>query len=227
MSGRRLLVALGLWVPLALATVGPLFLVARIGGAGRRMPAEAAALAAIGLYVTLLVAMSIAFGGPSRLARAAGCRRPPWPQLLLMPGAWVLTLVVGGLLTLALRPLLGPAPDTAQVLVKLSASPLYLTALAFMLVILAPVTEEILFRGLFYGWMRTRRLTPWLAAPLSAAVFGLAHLLPGALPALFCFGLGAAVVYELTGSTINTMVMHGFQNATALAVALAAAGAHL
>ena len=64
--------------------------------------------------------------------------------------------------------------------------------------------------------------TPWLplaaAAAISAAIFAGAHLIPPLFPYLFVFGLVAAVLYERTGSTLNTFLMHATQNTLAVAV---------
>ena len=86
--------------------------------------------------------------------------------------------------------------------------------------VIAPVCEELLFRGALYGWMR-RRLPALVAIPLSAAIFAGAHLIVPLLPALFVFGLGAAWIRERTGSTLNSFAMHATQNTFAVAVTYA------
>ncbi len=77
--------------------------------------------------------------------------------------------------------------------------------------IAAPFVEEIFFRGVLFGWLRTR----WGAAPgviLSAALFSGAHAIPLILASIFVVGLTLAIVYEKTKSTIATMTLHSLFN---------------
>jgi membrane protease YdiL (CAAX protease family) len=81
-------------------------------------------------------------------------------------------------------------------------------------VVFAPVFEELIFRGLLYGTLRTRLAWP-LAAVASALVFALAHGY-GAAGFLSVFLSGAlwAWVYERTGSLLPSMAAHIVNNAT-------------
>jgi membrane protease YdiL (CAAX protease family) len=84
-------------------------------------------------------------------------------------------------------------------------------------VLFAPVFEELIFRGLLYGTLRTR--LAWPAAALgSALVFALAHGygIAGFLSVLFS-GILWAWVYERTGSLLPCVIAHVVNN---VAVAL-------
>ena len=75
----------------------------------------------------------------------------------------------------------------------------------------APFVEEIFFRGVLFGWLRTR----WGAVPgviLSAALFSGAHAIPLILASIFVVGLTLAIVYEKTKSTIATMKLQSLFN---------------
>ncbi len=77
--------------------------------------------------------------------------------------------------------------------------------------IAAPIVEELLFRGVLYGWLRTR----WSAVGgviLSAAIFSAAHAIPLILASIFVVGLTLAIVYEKTKSTLATMTLHSLFN---------------
>jgi uncharacterized protein len=77
--------------------------------------------------------------------------------------------------------------------------------------IVAPFVEEIFFRGVLFGWLRTR----WGAVPgviLSAALFSGAHAIPLILASIFVVGLTLAIVYEKTKSIIATMTLHSLFN---------------
>ena len=86
-----------------------------------------------------------------------------------------------------------------------------------LIVILAPISEEVCFRGLLFGGFRNR-LPMWPAALIAGAVFGLLHATTGwsAVPALIFFGLVLAVVYEKTESIWPPILIHMLNNAIAL-----------
>lgn len=102
------------------------------------------------------------------------------------------------------------------------------------------IVEELVFRGVLYGWLR-RRLTPWRAAAASAAGFGLWHVVPtiqtleknelsagwwalavpGAVALTFLGGILLAFLREKTGSLLSPIAAHWLINS------LAATGAFL
>ena len=85
----------------------------------------------------------------------------------------------------------------------------------------APVVEEVMFRGLLYGWLRSR-MPVALAVVVSAALFSVAHVIPVLLPALFVVGLTLAVAYELSGSLWIAILLHSLQNSLAVIAIFAA-----
>lgn len=88
-----------------------------------------------------------------------------------------------------------------------------------LIVIVAPITEEICFRGMLFGGIRTR-LPLWAAALAAGAVFGALHYTtgPSAVVPLVALGAIFAVVYEKTGSIWVTILMHAFNNGLALLI---------
>ena len=94
-------------------------------------------------------------------------------------------------------------------------------AAALLIVLAAPVTEEIFFRGFFFAGVRAR--TGFLAAAIiSSAVWGLFHYTgSGSWPVvlqLAIFGVILCWLYERTGSIRATIVVHALNNAIAFAV---------
>jgi membrane protease YdiL (CAAX protease family) len=89
--------------------------------------------------------------------------------------------------------------------------------------LVAPLCEEIYFRGLLFGWLRQR--VGWMAAmPLSALVFGGLHLyypLPH-IAIVAVLGLLFAMAYERTGSLWIPFAIHAAQNLTVAAFVYAA-----
>ena len=83
-------------------------------------------------------------------------------------------------------------------------------------VLWAPIFEEIGFRGLIFGTLRTH-FSPWTAMVLSALLFSALHLysLTGFL-AVFWSGLVLAWAYHRFGSLLPGMVVHGAGNLLAM-----------
>jgi len=102
-----------------------------------------------------------------------------------------------------------------------SASGASLAADGLLMLVLAPLAEEILFRGFIFGALLDR-LRPLAAAALSALLFAGAHLAwePQAFLSLFCLGLVSAYTYLLTRSLLPSIVLHVGYNAAILATAL-------
>ncbi|HET7340553.1 MAG TPA: type II CAAX endopeptidase family protein, partial [Methylomirabilota bacterium] len=84
----------------------------------------------------------------------------------------------------------------------------------FATVVIAPVFEEVIFRGVLYGTLRVR-LRPWLAALLSAAVFAAAHGYGTAgFASVLVSGALWAWTYERTGSLLPGIAAHVVNNAS-------------
>ena len=95
-----------------------------------------------------------------------------------------------------------------------------LIAQGILVVGLAPITEELFFRGFVFGGLRGR-LSFWPAVLLSGVFFGSIHLFGGSLaviPPLAAFGVMLAWLYERTGSIWPPILMHAIQNGIAFAV---------
>ena len=85
--------------------------------------------------------------------------------------------------------------------------------IAVAVAILAPVAEEIVFRGYIYG--ATKRFTDrFFAAIFSSLLFAVVHNNIDALLPLFFLALILALAYELTGSLWAPISIHALFNAT-------------
>ena len=84
--------------------------------------------------------------------------------------------------------------------------------------VLAPIVEEITFRGL--GYKLLEPFGKWTAILLVGLLFGLAHGLVEALPILAAFGAGLAYVRMRTGSVYPGMIVHSAFNSLVLIVAV-------
>jgi membrane protease YdiL (CAAX protease family) len=96
--------------------------------------------------------------------------------------------------------------------------------LAIYAVVVAPVCEEVGFRGLLYPALRKlggRRL----ALVATAVVFGLVHVeQPAAVPPLMVFGVFLAYLVEATGSILPCIVAHMAFNGLTVGQILLSAG---
>jgi len=91
-----------------------------------------------------------------------------------------------------------------------------------MVIAVAPVVEEVFFRGFLYGALRSR-LGIWAAAGINGALFGVIHFSFESVealllvPPLALLGFLFCLVYERTGSLLPVIGMHAFNNTVAYA----------
>lgn len=86
-------------------------------------------------------------------------------------------------------------------------------------VIVAPLLEELLFRGLFQTMIRSFlnvKNSAWLAIAISSALFVLMHANQSHWPALYVLGVGMGYSYEKSGSLFRPVFIHMFFNATSI-----------
>ena len=90
--------------------------------------------------------------------------------------------------------------------------------------LLAPMAEELYFRGLLHRWFWARFTDrPWLRVALSAALFGLGHFdSPGVVASSFFLGVLCALVYERTRSLWLSIAVHAVNNTLAVLLVYAA-----
>lgn len=81
-------------------------------------------------------------------------------------------------------------------------------------ILLAPVLEEILFRGIIQDSL-TYKYSPWKGILWGAAVFGVVHIIPQQVVNAFLIGLVLGYIYYRTRSLIPVMVIHCVNNAIA------------
>ncbi|MEO1498698.1 MAG: CPBP family intramembrane glutamic endopeptidase [Planctomycetota bacterium] len=98
-------------------------------------------------------------------------------------------------------------------------------AAGWLAVVVAPISEEFVFRVLLQGWLEryASREALWPAVA-SAAVFAIAHQGQGYAPvALFFFGLVSGYVYQRTHRLAPCVCMHVAFNAISFSLAVAMA----
>lgn len=100
-----------------------------------------------------------------------------------------------------------------------AGNPLYKILLAFSAVVIAPLSEEIIFRGFLYGVVK-RYTDRWFATFLTALFFAAVHQHVGSLFPLFLLAIGLAVAYEATGCLLVPIFMHAIFNGCTICVML-------
>ena len=153
-------------------------------------------------------------------SRAQGSAAPPGPAALAgaLTGLAFLPLMVGvGLLQGWIYSLVD-FPVRAQTIVSeaVSGPVSSFAALAVFAVTVAPVSEEVLFRGFLYAGLRTR-LGRVASAVATAGAFCLIHVVPDAFATTFLLGLVLADLRERTGGLTAPIAAHACYNAFSMA----------
>jgi membrane protease YdiL (CAAX protease family) len=150
----------------------------------------------------------------SLLAPAAfGPLRPSWVllALLIAPCVAILAADADAMLQHLLPRSAAEAALYRDYFFPGDASSRALTMLAT--IVLAPMTEELLFRGALRRGL-ARRYGLAAGAILTSLLFAVAHLNVRAAPIFFAFGLANSLLAEQTGGLALPMVMHALYNAT-------------
>ena len=81
--------------------------------------------------------------------------------------------------------------------------------------IMAPLVEELLFRGAIQGYMLRKGMKPLHAILIASAIFGIVHMNPIQVPFAFAIGMIFGWLYYRTGSVIPGIVGHFINNSIA------------
>lgn len=103
------------------------------------------------------------------------------------------------------------SPQEPVRLLQESTDPLQLILAVLAACVAAPLLEEFLFRGYFYGALR-QFTTPFFAAMVVGALFAAVHVNLPALVPLWGFSLLLCAAYEITRCLWVTVGMHAFFN---------------
>ena len=81
--------------------------------------------------------------------------------------------------------------------------------------IMAPLVEELLFRGAIQGYMLRKGIKPLYAILIASAIFGIVHMNPIQIPFAFAIGLIFGWLYYRTGSVVPGIIGHFINNSIA------------
>jgi hypothetical protein len=172
-----------------------------------------AIVAAAMIYVPFQVARAEGFADPRELGLGPSVASPVKTAALAYLAYLGCAILISALLS----------PEQEDITRELGADQGALGALAafFLIVIAAPVAEEVFFRGFLFAGIRSQ--APFaIAALVSSGIWGLFHFTgedswPVVLQ-LSVFGVILAAVYERTGSIRPTIALHMINNGIAFAV---------
>jgi uncharacterized protein len=108
-----------------------------------------------------------------------------------------------------------PVHEKLQELSKFP-TPAVRTLLILAAVVVAPIQEEMLFRGIFQTFIRSYIGMPWVAIAVTAAMFAGVHADSAHWPALFVLAMGMGYSYEKSGSLWQPIFIHALFNGTAI-----------
>ena len=143
---------------------------------------------------------------------------PTWTDLLLAPIGFVATMILAWVLTFIMMAIMPFPKDVWEQTQNVGFHGLYQFhdyALAFIcLVVLAPICEEIIFRGWLYGKLRFRM--PMVPAMLIvSALFGIMHGQWNVGVTVFAMSIGMCFMRELTGTIWSGVILHMIKNGIA------------
>lgn len=140
------------------------------------------------------------------------------PMLILW--GFVLILITG----IVIEPLLELFPDSFLKMIDQMGANGGWSVL--MLVILAPVMEEVLFRGILLEAVRSK-YSSGRAIVVSALMFGVIHFIPQQVVNAFVIGLILGFIYVRTDSLWPVIIIHALNNAMAYVVMQWSDGANI
>jgi membrane protease YdiL (CAAX protease family) len=144
-----------------------------------------------------------------------------WPQAIMLgiivacfflPLGWGLQWLSGKIIVLLPRLHLKPEEQQAVQTLQMASDSLQRMALGVITIILAPLAEEVLFRGILYPWIKQLgfpRLALWGNALLFAAV----HMNVLTFVPLLVLALALTLLYERTNNLLAPITAHALFNA--------------
>ena len=134
-------------------------------------------------------------------------RTRPWGVFF-----WVVIAALGTLLpSHALLEWLNLPDVNAALFAEMLSSPWGYVALC----LLAPLAEEVVFRGAILRSLMGSLRSSWVAIALSAILFALVHANPAQMPHAFLIGLLMGWMYYRTGSILPGVLLHWVNNTVA------------
>ena len=143
-------------------------------------------------------------------------RLPSWLDIIITPAGLVIYVIISTILMIVSENIL-PSIDLyqAQELGFEGVNQRYEYILAFLsLVVIAPIAEEVLFRGFLFGKLK-KYLPIWVAALVVSVTFGLIHGQWNLAIDTFALSLVLCLLRQNTGSLWSSILLHMTKNGIA------------
>ncbi|HZJ34751.1 MAG TPA: type II CAAX endopeptidase family protein [Candidatus Angelobacter sp.] len=178
-----------------------------------------ASLAAILYVITLALVIGVPWLMKKRRVSQTDIgltRLPSWTDILITPAGLIIYFILSSLLILLATRVL-PWFDVNQVqdtgFRQLSGQYEYILAFA-TLVVIAPVAEEVLFRGYLYG--KLKKFVPiWVAILATSILFGSIHGAWNLAIDTFALSIVLCLLRESTGNIWASILLHMAKNGIA------------
>ena len=159
--------------------------------------------------------------GWSVVGLGAGLRTGATRAVLVGLGVGVVALTLSAALGTALQALgFDQSVQERTLIAPLKHAPFWeVLAVVVAGTLVAPVVEEIFFRGYVFCAIAVRKDVR-VAYLVSATAFAAFHQLPTLIPVLFVVGLLFCLVYQRTGHVLASITAHAINNGVAFALAL-------
>lgn len=213
-----------------IAIAGFFFLMAMsnaVVGSGKEVPkiSMEGLLINVGVQFFLAATAVAIVASRIRLSQWLGLGWRQWPLVLVIAPVTVVSMwaVFAGLYSIGYMELMESlgvkkVQDTVAIFQQEEDTGI-LVLMAFTAVIVAPVCEEVVFRGYLYP-VAKKFTGRWVAGICTALVFSAAHGGMSTLLPLFIFGLVLVALYEFTGSIWAPMAVHFLFNGATVAIQL-------
>jgi membrane protease YdiL (CAAX protease family) len=228
LSGKKLGLAVTAWLGASAVAGGITVATLRwLAPAAASDPAVLSPLIVAEVYALLIAALAVVLRPAFR--EAVAWKRFTAADVALAAAACAAAYVIIG----GVEALLAPRQWTATVSVLTAigsddgrlatAGPARSAVIFLRACLLAPLGEELLFRGALHTWLR-RRLSARATVPITAAAFAAIHGYPALIPLAFVIGLGLGAVRERSGSTVPGVIAHVVNNVALTALSYALTG---
>lgn len=178
----------------------------------------------VAALVTLALFLGLRWYRPGR----SYVRSHPWVFL-----AWTALLAIGILIPLTWIEEQLPAAMRENLMAEEMRGMLSTPSGYFVVCMLAPLMEEVVFRGAMIsaltGWFKKRisstklhfncTCAEWAAIAVSAIIFGVAHFNPAQIPHALLVGILLGWLYVKTGSIVPCFLLHWINNSASYVLA--------
>ncbi len=225
---RRILFALGLpaWVFLGfmLAQALVIGIIAALQGLGVSFESvNIAIFNAVGGAVIYALSILLVIGIPRLIKKRPTTkeelglqRAPKWLDLLLAPAGMIVYLILTTIVTVISTQLLtfvDYAEKQETGFAQIASQPEYLIAF-ISLVIVAPIAEEILFRGYLFGKLR-KYVSLWVAILITSLLFAIVHFQWNVGIDVFVLSIVLCLLRVYSGSLWPAILLHMLKNGVA------------